>query len=149
MPHLRHAWDVETHTLLLQHHTITQKVTFAPPTSAAGYRLRVLRVTDLPMGPTAEGHSLEVQLGVSLYDEAYGAFYGTTVYSQPDAVDPGRAQQVSDSVIGGSTWVQVDPGSRFRMQRPVFFHSDTGGDAYEPRLGHPQAQRWAHHCRPL
>ena len=45
-----------------------------------GYRLRVLRVNDLPLHTTFDGRTFEFQLGVSLYDEAYGTFYGNTVY---------------------------------------------------------------------
>lgn len=48
---------------------------FAP----TGYRLRILRVNDLPVTTTYDGRSFEFQLGVSLYDEAYGTFYGNTV----------------------------------------------------------------------
>jgi len=47
--------------------------------SHAGYRLRILRATDLPMHTTFDGRTFEFQLGVSLYDEAYGTFYGNTV----------------------------------------------------------------------
>ena len=45
-----------------------------------GYRLRILRVNDLPLHTTFDGRTFEFQLGVSLYDEAYGTFYGNTVY---------------------------------------------------------------------
>lgn len=45
----------------------------------AGYRLRILRVNDLPVHTTYDGRTFEFQLGVSLYDEAYGVFYGNTV----------------------------------------------------------------------
>jgi len=46
---------------------------------AAGYRLRILRVTDLPNHTTFDGRTFEFQLGVSLFDEASGTFYGNTV----------------------------------------------------------------------
>lgn len=49
------------------------------PSCFAGYRLRILRVNDLPMHTTYDGRTFEFQLGVSLYDEAYGTFYGNTV----------------------------------------------------------------------
>lgn len=44
-----------------------------------GYRLRILRANDLPLHTTSDGLTFEFQLGISLYDEAYGAFYGNTV----------------------------------------------------------------------
>jgi len=50
------------------------------PPHASGYRLRILRVNDLPLHTTFDGRTFEFQLGVSLYDEAYGTFYGNTVY---------------------------------------------------------------------
>ena len=40
----------------------------------------MLRVNDLPLHTTFDGRTFEFQLGVSLYDEAYGTFYGNTVY---------------------------------------------------------------------
>ncbi len=49
-------------------------------THFTGYRLRVLRVNDLPLHTTFDGRTFEFQLGISLYDEAYGTFYGNTVY---------------------------------------------------------------------
>jgi hypothetical protein len=45
----------------------------------AAYRLRVLRVNDLPVHATPDGRSFEFQLGVTLFDEALGTFYGNTV----------------------------------------------------------------------
>ena len=45
-----------------------------------GYRLRILRVSDLPLHTTYDGRTFEFQLGVSMYDEAYGTFYGNTVH---------------------------------------------------------------------
>eukprot|EP00955_Chlamydomonas_euryale_P068189 360045-Chlamydomonas_euryale.AAC.13 len=48
---------------------------------------------DLPLSTTYDGRTFEYQLGVSLYDEAYGTFYGNTVYSMSDAYDRGRAAQ--------------------------------------------------------
>ena len=58
-----------------------------------GYRLRVLKISDLPLHTTFDGRTFEFQLGVSLYDEAYGTFYGNTVYSMSDAYDRNRAAQ--------------------------------------------------------
>lgn len=42
-------------------------------------------MNDLPMHTTHDGRSYEFQLGVSLYDEAYGTFYGNTVRGRPGA----------------------------------------------------------------
>lgn len=61
--------------------------------ASQGYRLRVLRVSDLPVHTTFDGRTFEFMLGVSLYDEAYGTFYGNTVYSQGDGYDRNRAAQ--------------------------------------------------------
>ncbi|KAG2438730.1 hypothetical protein HXX76_005275 [Chlamydomonas incerta] len=58
-----------------------------------GYRLRILRVSDLPINTTFDGRTFEFQLSVSLYDEGYGTFYGNTCYSLSDTYDRGRAQQ--------------------------------------------------------
>ncbi|GFR44041.1 hypothetical protein Agub_g5201 [Astrephomene gubernaculifera] len=57
-----------------------------------GYRLRILKVADMPINTTFDGRTFEFQLSVSLYDEAYGTFYGNTCYSMPDTYDRGRAQ---------------------------------------------------------
>ncbi|GLC73822.1 hypothetical protein PLESTF_001424700 [Pleodorina starrii] len=58
-----------------------------------GYRLRILKVSDMPINTTFDGRTFEFQLGVSLYDEAYGTFYGNTCYSMSDTYDRGRAAQ--------------------------------------------------------
>ncbi|GIL84279.1 hypothetical protein Vretimale_15928 [Volvox reticuliferus] len=58
-----------------------------------GYRLRILKVSDMPINTTFDGRTFEFQLGVSLYDEAYGTFYGNTCYSMADTYDRGRAAQ--------------------------------------------------------
>ncbi len=47
----------------------------------------------MPINTTFDGRTFEFQLGVSLYDEAYGTFYGNTCYSLSDTYDRGRAQQ--------------------------------------------------------
>ncbi len=59
----------------------------------AGYRLRILRVNDLPIHTTYDGRTFEFQLGITLYDEAYGLCYGNTVRLR------GRAWRV---LVGGS-----------------------------------------------
>lgn len=53
-----------------------------------GYRLRLAALHKLTFGPLAaeakaRGNSLEMRLGVSLYDEATGCFYGNTCNSLP------------------------------------------------------------------
>ncbi|PNH02424.1 hypothetical protein TSOC_011594, partial [Tetrabaena socialis] len=58
-----------------------------------GYRLRIIKVSDVPINATFDGRTFEFQLSVSLYDEGYGTFYGNTCYSMPDTYDRGRAQQ--------------------------------------------------------
>ncbi|KXZ51260.1 hypothetical protein GPECTOR_13g747 [Gonium pectorale] len=58
-----------------------------------GYRLRILKVSDVPINTTFDGRTFEFQLSVSLYDEAYGTFYGNTCYSMSDTYDRGRAAQ--------------------------------------------------------
>lgn len=66
--------------------------------TTSGYRLRVLRVSDLPLHTTLDGRTFEFQLGVTLYDEAYGTFYGNTCYSLTDGFDKARAQVGGESV---------------------------------------------------
>jgi nephrocystin-4 len=61
---------------------------------AAGYRLRIQQVVDLPM-KQVQDRTFEFQLAVTLYDEALGVFYGNTCYSMHNpcnhkgAADPG------------------------------------------------------------
>ena len=50
-------------------------------------------MNDLPIHTTYDGRTFEFQLGVSLYDEAYGTFYGNTCYSMSDGYDRNRAAQ--------------------------------------------------------
>lgn len=47
----------------------------------------------MPINTTFDGRTFEFQLSVSLYDEAYGTFYGNTCYSMCDTYDRGRAAQ--------------------------------------------------------
>lgn len=69
------------------------QLTSSHPFHYVGYRLRILKVSDMPINTTFDGRTFEFQLGVSLYDEAYGTFYGNTCYSLSDTYDRGRAQQ--------------------------------------------------------
>jgi nephrocystin-4 len=66
------------------------------------YRLRISSISNLPqlLARTNGGSSssnFELRLGVSLYDEAAGAFYGNTCYSQADAPKQQQQQHDADS----------------------------------------------------
>lgn len=73
--------------------------------SRAGYRLRILRVNDLPIHTTFDGRTFEFQLGVSLYDEAYGTFYGNTCYrwGQARLREPAQALDLRHFCLERST----------------------------------------------
>ena len=49
----------------------------------AGYRLRIHGIKDMPVVKDNE-HSYEYQLGVTMFDEEHGAFYGNTVSGAVD-----------------------------------------------------------------
>lgn len=56
--------------------------------AAVGYRLRVAGMVGIQLGPVAEtvaqrGGGLELRIGVSMYDEVTGTFYGNTCSSLP------------------------------------------------------------------
>jgi hypothetical protein len=74
------------------------------------YRLRVMAVSGLPLLSPPSETFCQVQLGVSLYNEALGTFYGNTCYSQPD-----MPQQQEEA----------EPGAGVAMQCcfDIFFHS--------------------------
>jgi hypothetical protein len=57
--------------------------------AAAAYRIRVMRVQSMPF-KAPSGSTFEYQLGLSLYDEAVGSFYGNTCYSLRDISKPTR-----------------------------------------------------------
>lgn len=74
------------------------------------YRLRILSVSGLPLLSPVTGTFCEVQLGVSLYHEALGTFYGNTCYSQ---LDPPQQQGLQGSAAAATMECCFD----------VYFHS--------------------------
>lgn len=47
-----------------------------------GYRLRLLHITGLPVY-AMEGRTFDLRIGVTMFDQATGQFYGNTCYSAP------------------------------------------------------------------
>lgn len=84
------------------------------------YRLRVMHISGLPRG-AHEGRAFE--LGVSLYDETLGTFYGCTTYSLPDiserSTTPPEGMPAASSTTGEAVSTLEDVGFSF----DVFFHS--------------------------
>lgn len=80
------------------------------------YRLRVQNVSNLPpLSQVTAGVSYELQLGVSLYDESLGVFYGNTCYSPCDT----PKQQQQNTVTGDGTAT----GGGIEFCFDIFFHS--------------------------
>jgi nephrocystin-4 len=68
------------------------------------YRLRIGSISNLPQllartngGSSSSSSNFELRLGVSLYDEAAGACYGNTCYSQADVPKQQQQQQHDDA----------------------------------------------------
>jgi hypothetical protein len=80
------------------------------------YRLRVLRVDNVPAPQHTSGIQYGLQLGVTLYDEALGQFYGNTCYSM---VEPLQDLQQQEQGQG-----QEQPPAVSREQPSVDFSCD-------------------------
>eukprot|EP00878_Enallax_costatus_P044973 GHUV01053787.1.p1 GENE.GHUV01053787.1~~GHUV01053787.1.p1 ORF type:complete len:157 (+),score=39.87 GHUV01053787.1:105-575(+) len=88
----------------------------AVPESAC-YRIRIQSVSNLPpINQACYDATYELQLGVSLYDEALGAFYGNTCYSPSDVLTH-QHQQTAAAVAGHG----ADVAMEFNFD--VYFHS--------------------------
>jgi hypothetical protein len=83
-------------------------VATAATITTTGYRLRIMRVSDLPVHTTYDGRTFEFQLGVTLYDEAYGTFYGNTV-SEGNVQSPLFSRsQVTGNLCAGNLCARSD-----------------------------------------
>lgn len=83
------------------------------------YRLRMLHVDNLPPPHLSSGVQFGLQLGVSLFDSAAGAYFGSTCYS---LVEPLQGQQQQEA--GAAAAVASEPSVDFSFD--VFFHTDIG-----------------------
>lgn len=84
-----------------------------------GYRLRILRVSELPNQALLSGSTYEFQLGISLYDENLGAFYGSTCYSLHDAPSTLQPGAAGAATAEGGPQPRVDVDFSF----DVYYHS--------------------------
>jgi hypothetical protein len=68
-----------------------------------GFRVRLLRVNDLPARQRPHGGKYIFKLGLSFFDLATATFYGATCYSQPDLPVQRSLSEARSSVAASPT----------------------------------------------
>lgn len=110
-----------------------QRYVPAPPNPAravlqesACHRLRVLHVDNLPPPQLSSGVEYGLQLGVTLFDQDVGQYYGSTCWSQVEALQGEQQQQWDSAEEEGATGADTNSssGAPVDFSFDVFFHSN-------------------------